>query len=60
MPAGEAYDVVVVRDPTMTVGAIMALSRDLARAMGGDLELGETGDSGTRFVILLPRPDQGA
>ena len=41
-------------------GLGLALSRDLARAMGGDLELGETGDSGTRFVILLPRPDQGA
>lgn len=35
-------------------GLGLALSRDLARAMGGDLELGETGDSGTRFVIILP------
>jgi len=41
-------------------GLGLALSRDLARAMGGDLELGETGDSGTRFVIFLPKPDQGA
>ena len=42
MPAGEAYDVVVVRDPTMTVGAIMALSRDLAHLTGvkqADVEL---------------------
>ncbi|MCR9166102.1 MAG: hypothetical protein ACE37F_17315 [Nannocystaceae bacterium] len=42
MPAGEAYDVVVVRDPTMTVGAVMALSRDLAHLSGvkqADVEL---------------------
>lgn len=39
-------------------GLGLALSRDLARAMGGDLELGETGESGTRFVIFLP--SQGA
>lgn len=41
-------------------GLGLALSRDLARAMGGDLELGETSDAGTRFVIFLPRQDQGA
>ena len=41
-------------------GLGLALSRDLARAMGGDLELGETSDSGTRFVIFLPKGDQGA
>ena len=35
-------------------GLGLALSRDLARAMGGDLELGETGPSGTRFVLFLP------
>lgn len=35
-------------------GLGLALSRDLARAMGGDLELGETGETGTRFVIFLP------
>ena len=35
-------------------GLGLALSRDLARAMGGDLELGETSDAGTRFVIFLP------
>ncbi len=42
MPAGQAYDVVVVRDPTMTVGAIMSLSRDLAHLTGvkqADVEL---------------------
>ena len=41
-------------------GLGLALSRDLARAMGGDLELGETGESGTRFVLFLPRETQGA
>ena len=35
-------------------------ARDLARAMGGDLDLGETGASGTRFVIVLPKGDQDA
>ena len=42
MPASQAYDVVVVRDPTMTVGAIMTLSRDLAHLTGvkqADVEL---------------------
>lgn len=41
-------------------GLGLALSRDLARAMGGDLELGSTGDAGTRFVIFLPKETQGA
>lgn len=41
-------------------GLGLALSRDLARAMGGDLELGDTSDSGTRFVIFLPKADQDA
>lgn len=36
-------------------GLGLALSRDLARAMGGDLELGETSESGTRFVVFLPK-----
>lgn len=38
-------------------GLGLALSRDLARAMGGDLELGETGPQGTRFVLRLPMAD---
>lgn len=38
-------------------GLGLALSRDLARAMGGDLELGETSEAGTRFVIFLPRSE---
>lgn len=41
-------------------GLGLALSRDLARAMGGDLELGETGENGTRFVVFLPQQAQGA
>lgn len=41
-------------------GLGLALSRDLARAMGGDLELGSTSDAGTRFVISLPKETQGA
>ncbi|MEO0607304.1 MAG: HAMP domain-containing sensor histidine kinase [Pseudomonadota bacterium] len=35
-------------------GLGLALSRDLARAMGGDLQLGETSETGTRFVVFLP------
>jgi signal transduction histidine kinase len=35
-------------------GLGLALSRDLARSMGGELELGETGPDGTRFVLTLP------
>ncbi|MEM1037186.1 MAG: HAMP domain-containing sensor histidine kinase [Pseudomonadota bacterium] len=35
-------------------GLGLALSRDLARAMGGELELAETGPDGTRFVLHLP------
>lgn len=36
-------------------GLGLALSRDLARAMGGDLQLGETSEIGTRFVVFLPQ-----
>lgn len=38
-------------------GLGLALSRDLARAMGGDLKLDETGDAGTVFQIELPAGD---
>ena len=38
-------------------GLGLALSRDLARAMGGELELGETGPKGTRFVLTLPEEE---
>ena len=37
-------------------GLGLALSRDLARAMGGELELAETSAAGTRFVLTLPSP----
>ena len=37
-------------------GLGLALSRDLARAMGGDLELDQTGPEGTRFVLHMPVP----
>lgn len=35
-------------------GLGIALSRDLARAMGGDLTLDKTGPDGTRFLVTLP------
>lgn len=34
-------------------GLGLALSRDLARSMGGDLKLADTGPHGTRFLIVL-------
>lgn len=37
------------------VGLGLALSRDLARAMGGDLRLVETSPTGTVFSLALPR-----
>ncbi len=37
------------------VGLGLALSRRLARTMGGELELLATGPSGTRFCLRLPR-----
>lgn len=36
-------------------GLGLALSRDLARSMGGDLELVHTGPEGTAFRLILPR-----
>ena len=40
-------------------GLGLSLSRDLARAMGGELSLVETGEGGTRFRLTLP-PAPGA
>ncbi|MEM9865440.1 MAG: HAMP domain-containing sensor histidine kinase, partial [Myxococcota bacterium] len=37
-------------------GLGLALSRDLARAMGGDLVLDKTDAAGTRFRLTLPSP----
>jgi len=39
-------------------GLGLALSRDLARSMGGDLLLKETGPDGTAFLLRLPDPKQ--
>lgn len=36
-------------------GLGLALSRELARAMGGDLELSDTGPAGTNFILRLPK-----
>lgn len=36
-------------------GLGLTLSRDLARAMGGELDLAETGPGGTQFVLRLPQ-----
>lgn len=58
MAAGEAYDVVVVRDPTMTVGRIMTLSRDLAHLTGvkqADVELAMQQG---RFVVYAALPQE--
>lgn len=35
-------------------GLGLPIARDLLRAMGGDLELSETGPEGTAFVLILP------
>ena len=35
-------------------GLGLALSRDLARAMGAELELAQTGPTGTSFKLTLP------
>lgn len=58
MPVGEGYDVVVVRDPTMTVGAIMALSRDLAHLTGVEQADVELALQQGRFVVY-PGLDRG-
>jgi signal transduction histidine kinase len=42
------------------VGLGLAISRDLARAMGGDLAVESTLGAGSRFTLTLPRARSGA
>jgi two-component system, NarL family, sensor histidine kinase BarA len=37
------------------VGLGLSISRELCRAMGGDVTLQETSASGSRFRVLLPK-----
>jgi signal transduction histidine kinase len=37
------------------LGLGLAISRDLARGMGGDLKVASDGESGTTFTLVLPR-----
>lgn len=40
-------------------GLGLAISRDLARAMGGDVQVTSEIDKGSRFRLILPRPQGG-
>jgi PAS domain S-box-containing protein len=44
-------------NPMDGVGLGLAISRDLARGMGGDLVAESTPDAGSTFTLLLPRAD---
>ena len=44
-----------LKDPTGGVGLGLAISRDLARGMGGELTVESTGAGGSTFTITLPR-----
>jgi len=47
-------------DPRGGVGLGLAISRNLARAMNGDLTVESTVDVGSRFTLTLPRARSGA
>ena len=42
------------------LGLGLAISRDLARGMGGDLVADQHDGPGARFVLTVPRAEQGA
>ncbi len=44
-----------LNNPSEGTGLGLSISRDLARGMGGDVELTSTVDEGSRFTLWLPR-----
>jgi signal transduction histidine kinase len=59
------FEPFVQLDRTLTqshggLGLGLAISRDLARGMGGDLVLDVTSESGARFILTLPRGSRAA
>ena len=44
-----------LKDPTGGVGLGLAISRDLARGMGGELSVQSAGADGSTFTLTLPR-----
>ena len=49
-----------LRGPSEGVGLGLAISRELARAMGGDLRVQSTLGEGSAFTLTLPRADPAA
>jgi len=59
------FDPFVQVDPNYTrrrdgIGLGLAISRDLARGMGGDLTIVSTEGAGSTFTLRLPTPRRGA